>query len=369
MPRSFGRVLASIWEDEDFRTLASDSRLVYLFLLSQPDLDHAGLIPLRERRWGRALAFSAPEVSASLKDLSAARFTVMDEDTEELLVRSLIRRDEIWKQPNVFKSACASAIAAQSPRIKAALYIEVRRLELNSASHDVRRIRDELLTLLEPFGNPSPTPPEPSSTGSSASGPESGERTESATSGETSKSAGQNPSATLPEPFPTGSSELRGKGSGYGPVPLVSPSPFPIPPPPDSEPGSDPRPLWPLAVVGDRTEEGDRDQGQSKDQLVTAVRRIRSDWSTKSIERALDADAVTDRPWELVRAAMLAVARDPESKQPGRLAHDGPWWALAPVRNLPPLEANQRHGYEPDSDEGCVVCGLPASNRRHQESA
>src|SRR5690242_11920536 len=47
MPRSFGRVLASIWDDGDFRAdLSPVGRFVYIFLFSQPDIDHAGVIPL-----------------------------------------------------------------------------------------------------------------------------------------------------------------------------------------------------------------------------------------------------------------------------------------------------------------------------------
>lgn len=369
MARHFGRVLASIWEDGDFRALAAESRLMYVFLLSQPDLDHAGIIPLRERRWARALAFTVDDVASCLKGLAAGRFTVMDEDAEELLIRSLIRRDEIWKQPNVFKSACASAISAQSPRIKAALLVEVRRLDLGSASNETRRIRNDLVTLLEPFANPSPTPPE------GASGPVRDDSIDLRESGgpvntdDSDSSAGQNPSLTLSEPFPKGSGELRGKGSSYGDVPLASPSPFPFPPPRDPAAANGPRPLWPFAVAEDRAEEGDQAGGQTRDQLVATVRRIRADWSTKSIERALDHDAVTERPWGLVCAAMLAVARDPASKQPGRLAHDGPWWTATPARDLPPLEDGQSHGYEQGGGDLCAACGLPASNRRHLESA
>jgi hypothetical protein len=368
MARSFGRVLASIWDDEDFRALTPTTRLVYVFLLSQPDLDHAGVIPLRERRWGHDLAFPVSEVTSCLKELAGARFAVVDEDTEELLVRSLVRRDEVWRQPNVFKSAAASAIATKSAAIKAGLLAEILRLDLSGASREIQRIRDDLATHLEPFGNPSPTPPERSSAPSWDDIPEPPVDDDPGITGDTGNGAGQNPSGTLSEAQPGGTSELRGKGSSYGPVPLVSPSPFPFPPPRDPGPGSDPRPLWPFAVADDRPGEGDRDQGQTKDQLVATVRRIRPDWSTKSIERALDVDAVTERPWDLVCAAMLAVARDPASKQPGRLAHDGPWWPLASVRNLPPLPAEQLHPYSPDS-EGTCHCGLPETNRHHQESA
>lgn len=154
MARSFGRVFASIWADDDFRAVPVNARLMYVFLLSQPDLDHAGVIPFRVRRWSRSLGIGVAEVEKMLGDLDAARFVVIDSDSEELLVRSLIRRDEVWRQPNVFKSAAAAAAACESERIKAALLSELQRLDLSSASREIQRTRDHLLTLLEPFGNP-----------------------------------------------------------------------------------------------------------------------------------------------------------------------------------------------------------------------
>ena len=331
MARSFGRLFASIWDDEDFRAVPVPGRLMYAFLVSQPDLDHAGVIPLRERRWSHDLALPVSDITECIKGLSASRFVVVDEDTEELLVRSLIRRDEIWKQPNVFKSAASSAVAVKSAAIKNALLGEIRRLDLGGASREIQRIRDELATLLEPFGNPSPTPPEPSQ------GPISEDASETPVDGETDISAhtgngaGQNPSGTLPEPLPRGTSELRGKGSSYGPVlegafPL-SLSPSPSPQGRREPPAGPPHPpLLNLATTG---EGGDLDQEQ--DLLVAEVRAKRPDWSTASIRRALGAESVAERPWPLVRAAMLAVASDPASDQPGRLAHDGPWWRQNPA--------------------------------------
>jgi len=160
MARSFGRILVAIWDDDDFRALSGSAQRMYLFLLTQADLEHSGLIPLRERRWAKSCgSLTADQVTLDLKDLATARFIVVDEDTEELLVRSLIRRDEVWKQPNVYKAAAASAVAAQSPAIKAVLYAETARLDLSSAAEDSRRVREGLLVSLEPFakgiGNPS----------------------------------------------------------------------------------------------------------------------------------------------------------------------------------------------------------------------
>jgi len=108
----------------------------------------------------------------------------------------------------------------------------------------------------------------------------------------------------------------------------------PPPPPP-------PATLWPAAVPDPKTEgEGEifpEDENPDLPVLVAEVRKIRPEWSSRSIRRALADPAVTERPWPLIRLAMLAVARHPESKHPGRLAHDGWWWLQdTPERPLPP---------------------------------
>ncbi|GAA4626996.1 hypothetical protein GCM10023196_037480 [Actinoallomurus vinaceus] len=60
--------------------------------------------------------------------------------------------------------------------------------------------------------------------------------------------------------------------------------------------------------------------------LITAVRELRPDWTAASIRRALKDARVLERPASWIPAAMLAVARDPETVAPGRLANNGPWW-------------------------------------------
>jgi len=198
MGRSFGRVLASIWDDDDFQAVPRTAQCQYVFLLSQSDLEHSGVIPLRERRWAKSCdELTKDQIAEDLKALAAGRFIEVDEDTEELLVRSLIRRDEVWKQPNVFKSAAASVMAVKSARIKAVLYGELKRLDLSNASEEVRRVRDGLLAHLEPFAK-----------GSERVG----------------------------EGFAEGTHLEQGKGESNGEEVEDSPSPFPSSPEPASQP-------------------------------------------------------------------------------------------------------------------------------------
>jgi len=99
--------------------------------------------------------------------------------------------------------------------------------------------------------------------------------------------------------------------------PLQKTSPYP------------PGPLRPAAVADAQPEgeEEDQDFVPGLDALVDEVREIRPEWSSRSIRRALAHPDVTERGWDRARRAMLAVAADPGSNQPGRLAHGGPWWS------------------------------------------
>ena len=346
MARSYGRLFTSIWNDQDFRPLSVGAKLAYAFLISQDDIEHSGIIPFRPPRWARELGEPAEDVLAWLKELDEMRYVVTDEEEGELLVRSLIRRDDIWKQPNVFKAAAASAKASKSPRIKAALYHEIRRLGLVGTGRETHAIRDELLSHLEPFANPSPNPPEgfPKGKGDHSGGDngspgepswraprESAGGADSDASvdnlARSDESAGRNHSGTLTEPLANHSAGATGKGEGYGPVLRGA---IPHSPTPSPVAGREPtRPLWPVAVP-DATDSPDPPRDLAA--LIAAVRAIRPDWASRSIRRALAADSVAERPWPLVARAMLAVARDPESKQPGRIAGDGPWWEPASAK-------------------------------------
>jgi hypothetical protein len=58
--------------------------------------------------------------------------------------------------------------------------------------------------------------------------------------------------------------------------------------------------------------------------LAMAIRHIRPDWHLAAIQAALS--QVADRPFADVALAAVLVARDPQTRFPGRLLTDGPWW-------------------------------------------
>ncbi len=138
MARSHGRLFCRIW-DSDFTQLTRSAQGMYSFILSQPDLNQAGLIALRLRRWATMAAEETVDsVIHDLEALEAARFLVIDWDHEEVLVRTVFRNDGVYKQPNVMLAAGSDALEIRSPTLRAALLVELDRIPLDELSSEIR---------------------------------------------------------------------------------------------------------------------------------------------------------------------------------------------------------------------------------------
>ncbi|WET76876.1 hypothetical protein P3102_22495 [Amycolatopsis sp. QT-25] len=129
MARDHARIYLRIWNDKEFVALSLAAKMIYVQLMTQVKLSYAGALDLSVKRWSRTHPdLDLAEVRAALSELDAARFVVIDQDTEELLVRSFIRNDELYKQPNMLRGALRVAFEIESPILRAALAAELRRL-------------------------------------------------------------------------------------------------------------------------------------------------------------------------------------------------------------------------------------------------
>lgn len=177
MARTFGQLQHAIWFDDDFRALSGGAQWQYMVLLSQPNLNYAGVVAFQPRRWA-GLAGNTTEqgVRQWINELVATRFVAVDEDTEELLIRSLIRNDGLWRQPNVFLAALNDAMSTLSVSLRRVLREELGRIPADEIAgkyaDKVHTRLGEVLGCLpaapisepipepipEPFGEPLPEP-------------------------------------------------------------------------------------------------------------------------------------------------------------------------------------------------------------------
>lgn len=132
MARNYANVFTAIWtRDGDFVRRSALAQRLYLLLVTQPEISAVGMLPLRVRRWS-ALApdMSESALILSLKELEEHRFVFVDEDTEELLVRSFTRHDGGYGNPRRLPSIRDAADEIESPKLLRILAGEFDRLDL-----------------------------------------------------------------------------------------------------------------------------------------------------------------------------------------------------------------------------------------------
>jgi hypothetical protein len=100
MARSYANLATAIWRDEQWRLLSGAAQLAYLMLMSQSDISAAGVLSLNLTRWAsRTKDVTKASLRLAIEELEAHRFVVVDDETEELLVRSFVRWDNGYSNP------------------------------------------------------------------------------------------------------------------------------------------------------------------------------------------------------------------------------------------------------------------------------
>lgn len=126
MARGHGRILASIWEDPDFLKLDEREQRFYLFLISQPNLNHAGLLPLTLRRWsGKARGLGEVDLHWHLEALQAIGLVEVDQLEEELFVSGYFQHAGIGGQPRVVAAAYDAIAASASFALRGIASVEL----------------------------------------------------------------------------------------------------------------------------------------------------------------------------------------------------------------------------------------------------
>jgi hypothetical protein len=152
---SYAKIYAKIWADPDFRSLSWDEQWLFFVLISQPELNFAGVVTTTERRLtGCAKGFSVEDLRTALAGLHARRYIVHDEEHDEILVRSYVRHDGAWRTPNTLISIVRAADGVRSLMIRATLAEELSRLPLDELSgkraEEMRRSVEEIIATLRP---------------------------------------------------------------------------------------------------------------------------------------------------------------------------------------------------------------------------
>lgn len=125
MARTEARIYTSIWRDADFLTLDADSKLVYFRLLSDPALTYCGIVGLTPGAWAHDLGIPLSRTRKAIAGMTKDRFLIVDNTTDELMVRSLIKNDQVLKGPNLIVSMAHDFLKVRSAPIRKAILKEI----------------------------------------------------------------------------------------------------------------------------------------------------------------------------------------------------------------------------------------------------
>ena len=138
MAREYAKLLTRIWADGDFKRLSGNAQRLYFQIISQPDLSSVGVVTLAEKRWSMQVGDQdEATVNAALSELVDGRFVVVDQSTQEVLVRSFIRSDGAWKSPTAMKGIDGAARAVLSDCLKAVIRDELDKIDTSGLSDSV----------------------------------------------------------------------------------------------------------------------------------------------------------------------------------------------------------------------------------------
>jgi hypothetical protein len=92
--RSHGKIHTTVWDDDSgFVALSATAKLVYFFALTQKKLTLAGIIEPKRKRWANKIGITTDDLDTAFEELGAAGYIVIDHDTEEVCIRTLVKHD------------------------------------------------------------------------------------------------------------------------------------------------------------------------------------------------------------------------------------------------------------------------------------
>lgn len=101
MARTEARIRCSIWDDPDFLALTWQAQWLYHAILEQKDLSLCGVLTYTPKRFAKLAPNIKPaEVVRAMDLLRERRFIVLDDDTDELWVRTFVKGDGVISKPN-----------------------------------------------------------------------------------------------------------------------------------------------------------------------------------------------------------------------------------------------------------------------------
>ncbi|ASR78069.1 helix-turn-helix DNA binding domain protein [Arthrobacter phage Timinator] len=127
--RRYAKLQMTIWADEDWRNVSHTAQWLYTALISQQGLSACGVRDWKPKLFAAlSPTMNRDGVESALEELIAKKYVVLDDETDELLIRSFVRNDEVHTNRNMMISAVKAQRCIVSLRLAAIVVHEMKRL-------------------------------------------------------------------------------------------------------------------------------------------------------------------------------------------------------------------------------------------------
>ena len=149
MPRDRANIRIDLWADDDWRNLTVNAQALYQKLLTHPTLSYCGVADWRPGRLAKLTrGMTAADVLAGATELQSAAFVYVDEDTEEVFIRSFIRHDGVLRHAKLPISMANDFAAVASQDIRRFFVWELRKQTREQADLALWKL-DRIKTILK----------------------------------------------------------------------------------------------------------------------------------------------------------------------------------------------------------------------------
>ena len=129
MARDRAKINTGIWGDSDWKSLTMPQQWLYTTMLTRPELNHVGVGDWRPRRVSSlATGITVADVEDAATALQQQRFILIDEDTEEVLIRSFLKHDGVLDNPNLGASIKGAYDAIYSTMLQQVVVHELHKI-------------------------------------------------------------------------------------------------------------------------------------------------------------------------------------------------------------------------------------------------
>lgn len=130
MARKFSQWNLDAWNDPDFRALPAPAQHLYMLLWTSPGLSYCGVHDWRPARLvGRAAGLTEDVIRTIADCLIARHFLVVDEESEEVLIRSWIRFDGLMERTKMAVAMVNAYTEVSSPTLRGVIVHELAKIK------------------------------------------------------------------------------------------------------------------------------------------------------------------------------------------------------------------------------------------------